>query len=185
MPGIPEGYGVRGSHVFRRERVDTKQITIEYVPVDTLEEYYNNPRHNDSAVDMVAASIRDFGFKVPIIIDENNVIVAGHTRLKAAKKLGMTEVPVSKASDLTPEQIQAFRLADNKTQELSTWDFGKLGEELDKIVDIDMGEFGFGSEEMDFSEQDLDDSNEIDLDDFEDEKFSCTCPQCGFKFNED
>lgn len=84
--------------------------------------YANNPRKNDESVDAVAESIRQFGFKVPIIIDKNNVIVAGHTRLKAAKKLGLKQVPCLRADDLTDEQIKAFRLADNKVAELSTWD---------------------------------------------------------------
>lgn len=104
--------------------------------------YANNPRHNDEAVDKVAASIREFGFKVPIIVDKDNVIVAGHTRLKAAQKLGFEKVPVIRADDLTDEQVKAFRLVDNKTQELAGWDFSKLDEELCKL-DFPMEQFGF------------------------------------------
>lgn len=113
--------------------------------IDEISEYENNPRKNDDAVDAVAASIQNFGFKVPIIIDRNNIIVAGHTRLKAAKKLGLTLVPVITADDLTEEQIKAFRLADNKTAEISKWDKKKLEEELEGINwdDIDMTLFGF------------------------------------------
>ncbi len=107
-----------------------------------LFEYDNNPRHNDEAVEAVANSIREFGFKVPIIITSEDVIVAGHTRLKASKKLGLTEVPCIIADDLTEEQIKAFRLADNKTSELATWNFEALTEELDNI-DMDMLQFGF------------------------------------------
>ena len=107
-----------------------------------LIEYDNNPRHNDEAVEAVANSIREFGFKVPIIITSEDVIVAGHTRLKASKKLGLTEVPCIVADDLTEEQIKAFRLADNKTSELATWNFEALTEELDNI-DMDMLQFGF------------------------------------------
>ncbi len=107
-----------------------------------LIEYDNNPRHNDEAVEAVANSIREFGFKVPIIITSEDVIVAGHTRLKASKKLGLTEVPCIIADDLTDEQIKAFRLADNKTSELATWNFEALTEELDNI-DMDMLQFGF------------------------------------------
>lgn len=108
-----------------------------------IKAYENNPRNNDAAVDAVAASIRKFGFKQPIVIDTGGVIVAGHTRAKAAKKLGMKTVPCVVADDLTPEQIRAFRLADNKTAELADWDLDKLDEELAAITDIDMSEFGF------------------------------------------
>ena len=107
-----------------------------------LIEYDNNPRHNDEAVEAVANSIREFGFKVPIIITSEDVIVAGHTRLKASKKLGLTEVPCIVADDLTEEQIKAFRLADNKTSELATWNFEALMDELDNI-DMNMLQFGF------------------------------------------
>lgn len=105
--------------------------------------YEKNPRKNDGAVPAVAASIEEFGFKVPIVIDKDGVIVAGHTRLKAAKKLGMAEVPCIIADDLTPEQIKAFRLADNKTGELADWDFGLLDEELAELGAFDMTAFGF------------------------------------------
>lgn len=107
-----------------------------------LIEYDNNPRHNDEAVEAVANSIREFGFKVPIIITSEDVIVAGHTRLKASKKLGLDEVPCIIADDLTEEQIKAFRLADNKTSELATWNFEALMDELDNI-DMNMLQFGF------------------------------------------
>lgn len=116
--------------------------------VEELTPYENNPRKNDGAVDAVAASIREFGFKVPIIIDRDGVIVAGHTRLKAAKKLGMETVPCIIADDLSPKQIQAFRLADNKTAELADWDFDMLSVELSDLDDIDMSEFGFDMSEF-------------------------------------
>ena len=116
-------------------------FTKELIP------YSNNPRNNDSAVDAVAASIKEFGFKVPIIVDSDNVIVAGHTRLKAALKLGLEKVPCIKADDLSPEQLKAFRLADNKVGELATWDFDKLEQELDELdsldLDFEMSDFGF------------------------------------------
>ena len=97
-----------------------------------LKEYENNPRNNDGAVEAVAESIKQFGFKVPIVIDADGVIIAGHTRKKAALKLGLDKVPCIIADDLSPEQIKAFRLADNKTGELAGWDFAKLEEELAK-----------------------------------------------------
>ena len=122
-----------------------KEIAIEMMPVADIIPYENNPRNNDNAVEAVAASIREFGFKVPMIIDKNKVIVAGHTRLKAAKLLGMTEVPVILADDLSEEQVKAFRLADNKTAELSEWDLEDLEKELLELneCEIDMSQFGF------------------------------------------
>lgn len=129
-----------------------------------LSAYENNPRNNDAAVEAVASSIRTFGFKVPIIITKDNVIVAGHTRLKASLKLGLTSVPCIVADDLNEEQIKAFRLADNKTAELATWDFGKLEEELSHI-EMDMSQFGFedlGTDVPDnASDDDFDPSDEI------------------------
>ena len=104
--------------------------------------YKRNPRNNDGAVEAVAASIREFGFKVPIVIDVNSEIVAGHARLKAAKQLGLEKVPCIIADDLTPEQIKAFRLADNRTAELSEWNVELLQLELDDIS-LDMSQFGF------------------------------------------
>lgn len=119
----------------------TNEIIL--TPLTELTPYENNPRNNKGAVDAVANSISEFGFKVPIIIDKNGVIVAGHTRYEAAKKLGLKHVPCIKADDLTDEQITAFRLADNKTGELAEWDFAALEEELTKLNDIDMSGFGF------------------------------------------
>jgi ParB/RepB/Spo0J family partition protein len=118
-------------------------MKIEEMQVDYLKEYENNPRNNDNAVAAVAASIQEFGFKVPIVIDTDGVIIAGHTRLKAAKQLGMKTVPCIIADDLTEEQIRAFRLADNKTNELAGWDFEKLEAELAQLSEMDMGAFGF------------------------------------------
>lgn len=132
--------------------------------IDDLTPYENNPRKNDGAVSKVAASIREFGFKVPIVIDRNNVIVCGHTRYKAAANLGMTSVPCIVADDLTDDQIKAFRLADNKVSEFAEWDFDKLIEELSDISDFDMSEFGF-----DVSEFSDDEDPEIVEDDFDDE----------------
>lgn len=125
-----------------------------------IKPYDKNPRKNDGAVDMVANSIKEFGFKVPIIVDKNNIIVAGHTRHKAAKKLGLKEVPVIVADDLTDEQIKAFRLADNKVGEIAEWDFDLLGKELDDLLhfDINMADFGFDDlfeEEQEIIEDDF------------------------------
>lgn len=122
------------------------RMKIVYKKLDELKPYENNPRFNDEAVPAVMASIQEFGFKVPIIIDKNNEIVCGHTRLKSAEKLGLEKVPCIVADDLSKKQIDAFRLADNKTSEAATWDMDKLQEELKNIVDIDMSLFGFGEE---------------------------------------
>ena len=118
-------------------------MQIIEINTDELIPYANNPRINDEAVDMVAASIKEFGFKQPIVIDAEKVIVAGHTRLRAAKKLGLEKVPCIMADDLTEQQIKAYRLADNKVGELATWDLEKLDIELESISDLDMVDFGF------------------------------------------
>lgn len=118
-------------------------MNIQMKKVSDLCPYENNPRHNDDAVPYVANSIREFGFKVPIVIDSQGVIIAGHTRLKAAKKLRMREVPCIVADDLTEEQVKAFRLADNRVSEAAEWDFDLLREEMEAITEIDMEEFGF------------------------------------------
>lgn len=119
---------------------------IVLLPLAEIRPYDKNPRKNEKAVKYVKESIRQFGFKVPIVIDSNRVIVCGHTRLLAAKSLGMAEVPCIMADDLTDDQIKAFRLADNKVGEFAEWDLDLLGDELDAIADasdIDMGDFGF------------------------------------------
>lgn len=108
-----------------------------------IKPYKNNPRNNNEAVKPVAESIKEFGFKVPIVVDQNGEIVNGHTRYKAAKKLGLETVPVIVADDLSDEQIKAFRLVDNKVGEIATWDLDLLNEELNDILDLDMSVFGF------------------------------------------
>lgn len=121
-------------------------MEIKIVKVSELIPYEKNPRKNDKAVEYVANSIKEFGFKIPIIVDKNNIIVAGHTRLKAAKKLGLKEVPIIVADDLTDEQIKAFRLADNKVSEIAERDEDLLKIELADIVELDMNDFGFDLE---------------------------------------
>ena len=118
-------------------------MQIQYRSITDLIPYEKNPRKNDEAVKYVAESIKEFGFKVPIVIDSDGVVIAGHTRLKAAKKLKLKEVPCIIADDLTEEQVKAYRLADNKVAEKAEWDFELLGAELDNIFDIDMETFGF------------------------------------------
>lgn len=118
-------------------------MEVQEIKIDQLTPYDHNPRQNDGAVDAVAASIKNFGFKVPVVIDRERVIVAGHTRYKAAKKIGLESVPCIVADDLTDEQIRAFRLADNKVGELAGWDFDLLNMELAGIEELDMTQFGF------------------------------------------
>ena len=117
------------------------------VPIREIVPYENNPRLNENAVPAVMESIRMFGFNVPIILDRENVVIAGHTRLKAAEQLGMESVPCVRVDDLSEDQVRAFRLADNKTAELSRWDFEKLYGELESLKvaapEMDMGVFGF------------------------------------------
>lgn len=148
-------------------------MQIKEMKTSELIPYENNPRKNDAAVEKVAASIREFGFKVPIVIDRNNVIAAGHTRLKAAELLGLETVPVIMADDLTDEQIKAFRLADNKTGELAEWDFARLKEELEKIQEIDMDELGFMTEAIQtFKEQVEEEAKGKEI-------VKIFCPRCG------
>lgn len=117
-------------------------MQIKEIEIDKIIPYENNPRNNDEAVDKVANSIKEFGFKQPIVLDKDNVIVIGHTRLKASKKLGLKKVPCLYADDLTDDQIKALRLADNKTSEFATWDFEKLDLEIEDI-ELDLEPFGF------------------------------------------
>lgn len=132
--------------------------------IDEIKPYEKNPRKNDGSVRFVANSIKEFGFKVPIVIDSDHCIVAGHTRWKAARQLGLKKVPCIMADDLTPEQVKAYRLADNKVGEFSQWDMDLLGDELKDLGDVfDMGDFGF------FDPMD-DDAPTGDDDDFDPDK---------------
>lgn len=121
-------------------------MTIVEKDLSEIRPYENNPRHNEVAVGFVANSLREFGWKQPIVIDKDGVIVAGHTRYKAALSLGWTKAPCLIADDLTDEQIRAYRLADNKTGEAAEWDFSALEAELDAI-DMAMEQFGFLEDE--------------------------------------
>ena len=125
-------------------------MKIEMRETKDIRPYEGNPRLNDAAVDAVARSIREFGFRQPLVVDESGVIVCGHTRWKAALKLGMERVPVHVATDMTPEQIKAYRIADNKVSELAEWNYELLPIELTDLrsrgVDLDL--LGFSSEEL-------------------------------------
>ena len=151
-------------------------VQVKEMSISDLIPYENNPRKNDGAVNAVAASIREFGFRIPIIIDKNNVIVAGHTRLKAALQLKLTKVPVIQADDLTDEQIAELRIADNKTIELSDWDFDLMKEELEQIRGIDMKEFGFLMQDIQDARKE---HEEKGTGSGSEEPGQILCPRCG------
>ena len=133
-------------------------MEIVNIKTDMLIPYVNNPRHNEDAVEKVMASIQEFGFKVPLVIDKNNVVVTGHTRLKAAKRLGIDEVPCVIADDLSDAQIKAFRIADNKVSEYAEWDEELLKIELEQLEELD---FNLDDLSIDFSDFDLDVGEDI------------------------
>lgn len=134
--------------LFAKNRKE-REMEIIQKRLDELKPYEKNPRRNAEAVEFVANSIKEFGFKVPIVVDKNNVIVAGHTRYLASKELGLETVPCIVADDLTDKQIKAFRIADNKTADKALWDFNLLGDELKGLLDdFNMVDFGFGDFEI-------------------------------------
>lgn len=137
--------------------------------IDEIKPYENNPRNNDDAVDAVANSIKEFGWQQPIVVDIGGVIIAGHTRYKAAQKLGLKTVPVVVAKGLSEEQVKAYRLADNKSGELATWDEELLEDELVGIDDIDMADFGFDDSDKEINDEA--DVDSLDLSDNVEEKF--------------
>ena len=130
----------------------SKQMNVESFKINDVIPYKNNPRNNDEAVESTANSIREFGWQQPIVVDNDHVVIVGHTRLRAAKRLGLETVPVVVASNLTQEQADAYRLADNKTGELAEWDDKLLKSELDNIMSIDMTDFGFEAIEDEIEE---------------------------------
>ena len=156
-------------------------MKIVYKLLTDLIPYEKNPRNNDSAVESVAKSIKEFGFKVPIIIDKKNVIIAGHTRYKASQLLELEKVPCIIADDLTPEKIKAFRLADNKVAEFAQWDFNLLADELEELTafdfDFEMADFGFV--DVDIHESDLSEFFQEDSKTKNKDPKTVTCPHCG------
>lgn len=157
-------------------------MEVRNMNIDDIKPYDNNPRDNDNAVESTANSIKEFGWRQPIVVDKDKVIVAGHTRYYAAKKLGYDVVPVVDASDLSDEQVRTYRLADNKTGELADWNTKLLDDELQSILDIDMTDFGF-DENIEFAPADevevkIDEPTEI-------EHKEVTCPHCGEVFKID
>lgn len=163
------------------------KLNIVYKKVEELIPYVNNPRNNENAIDKVASSIKNFGFKVPLVIDSQNEVITGHTRLLASKKLGIEEVPVIIANDLSEAQVKAFRIADNKVSEYAEWDMDLLKVELEELdeLDFDLEDTGFEMSVIDdliFS--DMDDLDDIP-DDLELERDSTTTnPQTYLKFKQ-
>lgn len=143
-------------------------MKIEAMKLKDIVPYDKNPRHNEEAVEAVAASIKEFGFKNPIIVDGENIIIAGHTRAKAAERLGLEEVPVIKADDLTEDQVKAFRIADNKTSEYAEWDWDLLAEEMEELdlAGFDLEITGFNSEEIEGLMNIQDEKTEVIEDDY-------------------
>lgn len=156
-------------------------MRVQDMKVDDLIPYDGNPRKNEKAIGPVMESIKKFGFRVPLVVDEKNVVITGHTRLEAAKRLGLDMVPVIVAQDLDEEKARAFRLADNKTAEIAVWDFEKLEAELDAI-DADgwlLNIFRADLEDRAMAAE----NKEIDLGEFGEEGFKYECENCGFRFN--
>lgn len=155
-------------------------MEIKNIEIDKIKPYPNNPRNNRSAIKSVAESIERFGFQQPLVLDKNFVIVVGHTRFEASKKLGLKTVPCVIADRLSEEQVKAYRLVDNKVGELARWDFELLQNEILEIEEIDMQDFGF--ENMDF---DLDSFfEEKQIEEFKEKKESpqfIECENCGAK----
>lgn len=163
-------------------------MEVRNLKIDVIKPYDKNPRNNDNAVEATANSIKEFGWQQPIVVDKNNVIIAGHTRYLAAKKLGYDTVPVVVANNLSDEQVRAYRLADNKTGELATWIYGDLMAEIQEIQDLDLTDFGFTDGDLDISDKweddaSLEDYEEPDTSNFEPKK--CICPKCGYLGNEE
>ena len=155
---MPLGFDILPSVCLGSFNNKEENMNIVEKRLNELKPYENNPRINDGAVKFVKNSIEEFGFKVPIVIDKNGVIVAGHTRYKASQELGLETVPCVVADDLTDEQVKAFRIADNKTAEKASWDLDALKtemEELEEIDGIDMRDFGFGDFEISALTEDM------------------------------
>jgi len=162
-------------------------VEIVDMPIEQIKPYKKNPRKNEKAVPEVVKSLREFGFRQPLVVDSSMVLIVGHTRLLAAKELGLTNVPVHIASTLTPAQVRAYRIADNRSHDRSEWDVTLLNEELGELFEMDekfdiefmdFGDFGPGEEkEKEIKEG----SKELDEEEFS--EFDHKCPKCGFEYD--
>lgn len=167
-------------------------MKIELLPITAITPYARNPRKNQSAIAAVKASLKEYGFQQPLVIDRDNVIVVGHTRFAAALELGMTEVPVKYADGLSAAQIKGYRIMDNRSAQNSEWDMELLRVEMEglKELDFDLDLTGFTSDELaeivlntkpDSESELVSSAQEIDPDDYQ---MGCRCPRCGFEFND-
>jgi ParB-like chromosome segregation protein Spo0J len=159
-------------------------MKIEYWEIGKVKPYDKNPRRNDKAVEAVAKSIREFGFRQPIVVDAAGVIVVGHTRYKAALKLGLKTVPVHVAADLTPAQARAYRLADNRTAETAEWDVELLPIELGELRDdgFDLKLLGFTDKELAERLKEFDTELDDGQADADEAAETIRCPKCGHEF---
>ena len=159
-------------------------MKVEQWNIDRIKPYEKNPRRNDKAVQAVADSIREYGFRQPIVVDAGGVIVVGHTRLKAALKLGLKTVPVHVAADLTPQQARAYRLADNRSAENAEWDVDLLPIELGELRDggTDLKLLGFSDKELAEYLREFDTGLDDGQADAEEASDSIRCPKCGHEF---
>lgn len=158
-------------------------MKLQTIELSKIKPYEKNARKNDEAVEYVVKSIEQCEYVAPIILDENNVILAGHTRYRALKKLGYTEAECVIKEGLTEEQKKKYRLLDNKTSEFSEWDFDLLKDEL---ADLDFGDldidWGISNTEFEENNEHLREQEDIDLEEYESNKKQVECPSCGFKF---
>lgn len=167
----------------------TANTLIQYINLNDIIPYANNPRNNDGeAVDKVAASIKEFGFNVPLVLDKDNVIITGHTRYKAAKKLSLNEVPCICAEHLTPAQVKAYRIADNKVSEYSKWNDEMLAIELEQLQELSLSLdlTGFENWELEHFLNPLSDEELqeffVEKEEKPKEEKKTTCPECGCVF---
>lgn len=160
------------------------ELKIEYLKKEDLKPYANNAKiHTGEQIEQIKKSIKEFGFNDPIAIWHDNEIIEGHGRLVAVMEMDdIEEVPVIRLDDLSDEQRKAYTLVHNKLTMNTDFDIGILDIELDDIIDIDMEQFGFDLQIEDIH-QNINDGEEIDIDDYDDDKFDCECPRCGFRFN--
>jgi len=158
-------------------------MKIEQWDIERVKPYEKNPRRNDKAVQAVADSIREFGFRQPIVVDDAGVIVVGHTRYKAALKLGLKTVPIHVATDLTPQQARAYRLDDNRSAQNAEWDIDLLPIELGELRDdgFDLKLVGFSDKELTEYLREFDTDLE-DGDDPDEAVETIRCPKCGHEF---
>lgn len=165
-------------------------MKIEILPITSITPYARNPRKNQSAIATVKASLKEYGFQQPLVLDRDNVIVVGHTRFAAALELGMKEVPVKYCDDLTPAQIKGYRIMDNRSAQNSDWDMDLLALEFDdlKAEGFDLDLTGFDADELagidlngEPESAPASSATEIDPDDYQ---MGCRCPRCGFEFDD-